>query len=1237
MKIIKRLPKNVHSSLHSSIILSDLPRVVEELMYNSIDANATKIDIEVNVRACYVKVADDGCGITRDELVLLGEKYATSKFHNGMGFGELSSRTFGQNGEALASLSDISVVEVRTKARGRPNSYCKIIKGSKCLHLGIDNQREFVGTTVIVRELFYNQPVRRKQMQSSERRELYNVKKCVLQIALIHPQVSLRLLDIDSEDELLYTTPSSSPLPLISNSFGDDVSRCLHEIAISDQDWVLSGHISAPTDLFCTKDFQYLYINSRFVNRNPIHNMLNNLAASFQSSLIKRNEEIDVRSRKRQKTDVYPAYLLNLCCPRSSYDLHFEPTKTIVEFKDWQTVLFFFEQTFTNYWKKHALQSPEVKLNQGLLKHHNVQNKEDYVEFQSTQQKNAVRGTNWDMNATAALKDLRHISFDTEPSIRHVSFSERITNTSQHNDNVATIDFKTGYKQMHSPESGISRWLEDGTSQLDDDLSSVNPTAWKRRRTEGIFHEYAYSGNFGMSEDVPTEGFLPHEQESELIGPGLEIQESCFRALSRPTRMTCDLVQNQTNVKEHTSGWDGFYVEFDKLNEDCLLNEATETITDISYPEMSQLSDRFYHDDGSSSTCRGFCRVLRKCSTSKKLGNAAGRVEGFDADTVSQMNFPDIHAPWDSDFMDRSSFKYTHHHFPHPFSLADTPCSHARTDLKFHRRSNKSFGFWNCRKFDSDLRFTLDKFNNDSSIICEGTKHLDNFDNETQLLKYFNNDCCSTDQFGSEDDLITWKSKFDVRLPDDNSPEKSANGCHVNVPSSQMANGSTLTQDPLNQHNFGCDQRYRPSKGNRSHSAPPFYRGKRKFSRLNEPLTTDGDKDICINNPEDNAPTPVDISPMSAAQPIPETDSSECRDLNFSSNGFVKMCEDACSDGLEDSSAQIKWRDDSGQHTALELPHSPFRCYDDVLSISSGTLHLSCSSLVPECVDKNCFDEARVLLQLDKKFIPVISGETILLVDQHAADERIRLEELRNKVLSEEGHGITYLDSEEELVCHIYLSAFAALCQYNICEHVFILRCVVFYPICFQSLPETGFQLFQKYAEQIQKWGWIINSCSNSSESFKKNMNILRRQARLVTLVAVPCILGVNLTGKDLMEFIQQLDETDGSSAIPPAVLRILNFKACRGAIMFGDPLLPSECCLIIEELKATSLCFQCAHGRPTTVPIVNIASLHYELARLEMLSGRQTETWHGLEHQGPNLERAQTRLKRLRKLRRGL
>lgn len=486
-----------------------------------------------------------------------------------------------------------------------------------------------------------------------------------------------------------------------------------------------------------------------------------------------------------------------------------------------------------------------MKLNKGLLKDHNVQNEKEYADFESTQQKNAVRDTNSDMSSTRATRNSRCFSFVMGPSIQNVCFSGRITNPCCLNDNVASIDYKLGYKQMHSPESDSYKWLDDGPSLLDDDISSVNPTCWKRQRTEGTFHEYAYSGNLRMLEDATTEGFFAHEQESELIGPEVEIPESCFRALNRPNGITSDFVQNKTSLKAQTSGWDGLYDKFDKLNGDCLLNETTETITDISYPEMLQFSNGFYHDD--DSTSRGSCRVLRKFSASKKLGTAAGCVEGLEADAINQMNLPDIHALWNNDLIDRSSIKDTLNHFPHPSLLADTPCSHPRTLHTLYRKSDKSFRSWNCENIDSNVRLDLDRFSNDPSIIFEGTKHFDNFDNEIQPLNYFNNKFGSTDQLGSEEDLITWKSKFDMRLSVNISPERSDNGHNLNVPSN-MANGSLLTQDLLNQHNSGLNQRPR-----RSHSAPPFYRGKQKFSRLNVPLSkssTDSDKDICINNPE---------------------------------------------------------------------------------------------------------------------------------------------------------------------------------------------------------------------------------------------------------------------------------------------------------------------------------------------------------------------------------------------------
>ncbi|KAL5647699.1 hypothetical protein ACJX0J_042054, partial [Zea mays] len=388
-------------------------------------------------------------------------------------------------------------------------------------------------------------------------------------------------------------------------------------------------------------------------------------------------------------------------------------------------------------------------------------------------------------------------------------------------DNVASIDYKLGYKQMHYPENGNYKWLDDGPSQLNDDISSVNPTCWKRKRTEGIFHEYAYSDNLVMLEDVPTEGYFAHEQETELIGPEVEIPESCFRALNKPNGMTSDFVQKKTNLKAQTSGWDVLYDKFEKLNGDCLLD------------------NRFYHDGGSTS--RGTCRVLRKSSTSKKLGTAAG------------YEFPDIHALWNSDLIDRSSLKDTLNHFSHPSLLADTPCSHPRTLHTLNRTSDKCFRSWNYEIIDNNVRFS-----NDLSIIFEGTKIFDNINNEIQPLNYFNDKCGSTDQLGSEEDLITWKSKFDMKLSVNISPETTGdNGCHLNVPSLNMANGNLFTQDLP-----------KTSKCSRfrSHSAPPFYSGRLKFSRLIVPLSkpsTYSDKDIC---------------------PIPETDSSEFLDLNFRAN-----------------------------------------------------------------------------------------------------------------------------------------------------------------------------------------------------------------------------------------------------------------------------------------------------------------------------------------------------------------
>ncbi|KAK1303841.1 DNA mismatch repair protein MLH3 [Acorus calamus] len=367
-------------------------------------------------------------------------------------------------------------------------------------------------------------------------------------------------------------------------------------------------------------------------------------------------------------------------------------------------------------------------------------------------------------------------------------------------------------------------------------------------------------------------------------------------------------------------------------------------------------------------------------------------------------------------------------------------------------------------------------------------------------------------------------------------------------------------------------------RSRRSHSAPPFYKGKNKYSLSQDCFNgafgsknhensshvdhTPSETSHDVDNPLGDSKSygiPIEISLSYSREHmkrdqfcIPDMKDMEARHQLEHPPCFHRpdsvVTEDIVPNKLEEPNINLtKWRNGEPQPTDADLggfcgkSHMVTGHEDDILDVSSGPLHLAGGLLVPQSISRDYLLNATVLQQqLDKKFIPVMAGGVLAIVDQHAADERIRLEELRRKVLSGEGKETTFLESEQELV---------------------------------------------------------------------------------------PCILGINLTDKDLMEFLQQLAETDGSSAVPPSVLRVLSFKACRGAIMFGDSLLPSECSLIIEELKETSLCFQCAHGRPTTVPLISLPALRKQLARLELQSGGRPERWHGLHRQAPSLDRARLRL----------
>ncbi|KAH9315601.1 hypothetical protein KI387_024228, partial [Taxus chinensis] len=356
IKHIAHLPEAVFNSLRSTINLSDFAQIVEELLSNSIDAGSTKVQVSIDVGSSYIKVEDDGCGIKRDDLTLLGERYATSKLHT-LAELNLGVKTLGFRGEALSSLSDVALLEVTTRARGSPNAYTKIIKGCKCLSLGLSRSIRGLGTTVIARDVFYNQPVRRRLFKSSPKKVLQSVKERVLRIALIHPHVAFKVIDVDREEEVIHTIPATSPICILSSIFGNELTNNLRELDFAKGNLRLYGFLSKSPNHLSSKAVQYFYINSHFVQKTPIHTLLNKSSIKINCTSALSGDDLDQIYRGNVKPvkdsterHLYPAYVLNLSCPFSSYDITYEVTKTMVEFKDWAHVISFIEEVLQQTW-----------------------------------------------------------------------------------------------------------------------------------------------------------------------------------------------------------------------------------------------------------------------------------------------------------------------------------------------------------------------------------------------------------------------------------------------------------------------------------------------------------------------------------------------------------------------------------------------------------------------------------------------------------------------------------------------------------------------------------------------------------------------------------------------------------------------------------------------------------------------------------------------------------------------
>ncbi len=231
--------------------------VVKELVENSIDAGATKISVEIeNGGITSIRITDDGKGIAPDDVALAFERHATSKIRSAEDLTKVM--TMGFRGEALASIAAIAKVELITRTRDQEIGTKVIVEGGD-----IVSKEECgapYGTTIIVRELFYNTPVRYKFLKKDFTEGGY-IESAVEKIALINPSISFRL--VNNRKTILQTSGNGDITTVVYNIFGKDVSQNLVNVDNEYEGVKVRGVAGKPEIARSNRTNQLFYVNGR--------------------------------------------------------------------------------------------------------------------------------------------------------------------------------------------------------------------------------------------------------------------------------------------------------------------------------------------------------------------------------------------------------------------------------------------------------------------------------------------------------------------------------------------------------------------------------------------------------------------------------------------------------------------------------------------------------------------------------------------------------------------------------------------------------------------------------------------------------------------------------------------------------------------------------------------------------------------------------------------------------------
>ncbi|XP_075963892.1 DNA mismatch repair protein Mlh3 isoform X1 [Anarhichas minor] len=1175
--MIKCLPKDVRGKLRSGVALPSLQQCIEELILNSIDAEATCVGVRMDMEAFKVQVVDNGAGINAEDMECVGNRYYTSKCSTVEDLDNL--RWYGFRGEALASVVSLAtLVEISTRTRSSVKTHVKIFKDGKGMDVfEAETARPSSGTTVVICNFLHNMPVRRKRMDAVLEGE--RIRHRVEAISLVHPSVSFTLKNDCTGAMMVQLPKARNTYHRFAQMHGLGRAQKLGEIRCTRGLFEVMGHIGREGHY--NSSLQFLYVNDRLLLKTRIHKLLNFLLRRLSASNPK-NDSPDghsaLRSPKHKRShELHGVYIINIKCPYSEYDICLEPAKTLIEFKDWDGVLLCIEEAVKAFLSKENLVA--------VLSHDDL----DYVAPElfcthNTDQEGHNTGDGDQATIGASSLDCTFAMKLASDAVYRKRKDDRV-----YEDNVGRAECKE-----ETEEQGKQKITANELEKINSE-EGIN----KEYRSEPLCDLARSDNNITVEEEpafseagedtqvlcvlnsvrqLESEKVEPSKEKETLLNitastsSGIPVDGVCQHI--QPDLNSIELIlpdcqgaggQEMTLISNGRIGLSDPYIHESLLTQDpSQINKSVfqrqvlaPKCEERSFASKRKISLYAGHGSTSQEPSNDITpSKIHRISTCQKLSlrKESGSLEKFRriCGQAGELKLPS-----------QETHQVSHTRLP-------------QTDSFVLNSQNVSV----CQKDQQEKEETRSSLRSPQTLSAFTKLKPVSGQNEGKIslaAKLVHLKRHRTDDSNVSPHLSRTTSQDNTRLRRESPNPEPVLGC-CESPLLAEREEDTTSGDWLHHYDTSVGKTVYVNKVT-------------GLSRYEHPPTEETQA-CCTSDVTNMAVSVVSemgmeyrCYPFQVDLVLPFLPKSRTeRVISSVLDGSGTRQTDQTVDDVE--------RSDSLKSLYSKWNNPVFVCPPTVgVDISSGQadglavkIH---NILFPYRFSKAMIHSMKVIHQVDKKFLAclintrdeesAVLGETegnlLVLVDQHAAHERVRLENLLADSYEEDPEA-----PGERRLCS---STILPPLEISVTEEEQrLLRS------CGAHLRSLGLEVKFSQAATPQAFVGKVPLCFMEKES-----NELRRGRQSVIKPIVKEYL------QEQIELLRSTGRVRGT--LPLTVLKVLASLACHGAIKFNDSLSREECCSLVASLSSCQLPFQCAHGRPSIAPLVD--TLHLDKDEKEL------------------------------------